>query len=479
MCSRDERPDRHLPHPAHGLLGGLLAILVLASPGCAQLLGLDDTRGPGDAIPCKSDTECSSTAPICDTLEGVCRGCSAAAECSSKDGATPFCATDGRCGACLLDNDCSGNPAQNICDAEELVCRGCEAHKECASSVCDIATAQCVDPAQVVYTTPNGRSVSNCGTQEEPCGFLPDAITKLTSARPYLRLQGTFNTRLAFTADAIVIGEDAALDLTPVDFDTTPGILISNNARVTIDGLRIANLSVGSGIECMTASLTMRKVSVENNNGDGVRAETCPLIIEESRISSNGGQGIEAFGQNLSVERSLIADNYRGGVTGYDGNLLLRNNLILRNSNLDEYHGAIRLNGAASSSIVSYNTFVGNNVNGNYIGIIACAQNTVLSSNIIWDNHTADYATDDQTLMNCTTVRNNVSDSKLGDAVGNFSGDPGFTDMAGNDYTPKAGSPALDRGQPDLANLLDYAGNSRPVGDGPDIGALERQPLAP
>jgi hypothetical protein len=70
-------------------------------------------------------------------------------------------------------------------------------------------------------------------------------------------------------------------------------------------------------------------------------------------------------------------------------------------------------------------------------------------------------------------VRNNLSDSPLDDFPQNHLGDPLFVSTSENDYRLMPGSPALDLGEPGLANLLDYAGNPRPQGAGPDIGALE------
>jgi hypothetical protein len=57
----------------------------------------------------------------------------------------------------------------------------------------------------------------------------------------------------------------------------------------------------------------------------------------------------------------------------------------------------------------------------------------------------------------------------------NKTGDPLFVDAANGDFTPGAGSPALDNGDPADMPPGDFNGNKRPVGDGPDIGAIEAQ----
>lgn len=464
-----------------------VALFAISLAGCAQILGLEkleegtqDGGVPPDAarpdaaiVACTDSSGCSGTTPICSDAEGTCQACSTADECAAKGPGTPFCAADGRCGACVVDADCT-DPASPVCDSQTLTCRGCEAHGECASAVCDIAVSACVDPIQIVYATGDGSFGSDCGTQELPCASLDEAVMKVTFDRSYLRLTGTFSSRLTLSANRFrVIGEGATLDLTPVDFDPIAGITVNMGAQVLIDGLRVTNLSVAGGISCESSELTLRRVTVDSNEGEGVQASNCPLVIEESRITGNSERGVEASGGgNLVIERSLIADNYTGGINSFDAPaLLIRNNLILRNSNLGEYNGALRLNANGPNSFISYNTIVGNRVNENYIGIIACG-GAVLSSNIIWGN---EYPGDvDQTIDNgCEDVRNNLSDSTLEGKPQNLLGDPAFASVSDDDYRLMPGSPAIDLGDPDLANLLDYAGNRRPQGAGPDIGALE------
>ena len=464
-----------------------VALFGLALAGCAQILGLEELEGTPDAgapadaarpdaaiVACTDSSGCSGTTPICSASEGTCQACSADDECAARGPDAPFCAADGRCGACVEDVDCV-DPTAPVCDAQTLTCRGCNAHGECASTVCDIAASACVDPGQIVYVADNGSFGTDCGAQDVPCASLDDAVMKVTFDRSYLRLTGMFSSRLTLPAGRFrVIGEGATLNLTTIDFDTTAGITVSPDAQVLIDGLRVTNLSVAGGISCESAELTLRRVTVDSNEGSGVSASNCPLIIEESRIIGNSEIGVVASGAvggNLVIERSLIADNYTGGINSFDiAGLLIRNNLILRNSNLGQYHGALRLNDSGPNSFVSYNTIVGNRVNGSYIGIIACG-GAVLSSNIIWGNEFPGDA--DQTIIGCDDVRNNLSDSALEGKPQNLLGDPLFASAPDDDYRLMPGSPAIDLGDPALANLLDYAGNSRPQGGGPDVGALE------
>jgi hypothetical protein len=472
----------------------LLALIAVTGVGCAQLLGLEDLREradggvparpdsgqPPDAaiLDCTASTECIEVVPICDLGQGTCRACALDQECADRDPQSPICAPDGRCGECASDPNCT-DPLRPVCDPDALTCRGCQAHDECASTVCDIDASTCVDPSLVVYVSSSGSFATGCGTQSEPCRSIYDSVAQVTFERPYLRLTGTFQDRLTLSGKPFrVIAEGATLDLTPVDFDPgIAGVTVNMNAEVLIDGLRVTNLSVGGGIDCSQGELTLQRVTVDSNEGMGVSANECPLNIQESRILDNSERGVNAYTStgagSLVIERSLIADNYRGGIDANIAPLLIRNNLILRNSNLGEYQGAIRLNGGSSgNSFITYNTFVGNMVNQNYIGIIGCG-GAVLSSNIIWGNMYPPDSDVDQTIIGCDQVRNNLSDSMLENRPQNYLGDPLFVQAADDDYHLLPGSPALDLGEPELANLIDYDGKPRPQGAGPDIGALE------
>jgi hypothetical protein len=50
-----------------------------------------------------------------------------------------------------------------------------------------------------------------------------------------------------------------------------------------------------------------------------------------------------------------------------------------------------------------------------------------------------------------------------------------FANLAGNDYSLPATSPAIDKGQTVAAVTSDILGDARPQGPAPDIGCYERQ----
>jgi hypothetical protein len=297
---------------------------------------------------------------------------------------------------------------------------------------------------------------------------LPDAVNLAGGAKPYLRLlPGQYTQRLTLANKAVtVVGEGATLNLTALG-GTDPGVLITGAFDVTIDGLTVTNLSTGSGLTCDTSGrVTIHRSSIDHHDGVGIDCSN--LTMSESNVSDNGGLGIVTFGGGAVIERSTIARNFGGGISG-EG--LIRNNLIIGNSNLSNYQGAIRVSGGATTTI-TYNTIVGNFVNENFIGIVGCASDTIVSSNIIFDNEFP--GTEDQTLISCTNTRNNLSDADiLSTGTGNIVGDPMFTNAAAGDYSVMQGSPAVDGGEVAVAPHVDFNGSARPIGAGPDVGAIE------
>jgi len=446
-----------------------LALLLVCPTGCAevQTVGPGGTGGSGGTTgsDCTTDAECSETSPIC-AAEGICRSCVSATECVARDASFPICAESGECVECLVNNDCT-EPNSPVCDAASQLCRACDLHSECDSQVCDIGTGACVAETSVVYASPSG-SGDTCN-RSFPCSSLPNAVDLAGGAKPYLRLlPGQYTQRLTIENKAVtVVGEGATLNLTAA-IGTEPGVLIIGNDDVAIDGLTVTNLSTGRGLSCDSSGrLTVHRSSFDHHDGDGISCSN--LTVTESNVSDNGGIGIVTFDDTAVIERNTIADNFGGGISGGG---LIRNNLIVGNSNLTNYQGAIRVSSGATTTI-SYNTIVGNFVNDSFIGIIGCATDTIVSSNIIFGNEFPPSG-DDQTLIGCTETRNNLSDVDISSTgTGNIIGDPMFTNAAGGDYSLAEGSDAIDEGEVAAAPEVDFGGSARPVGGGPDIGAIE------
>lgn len=448
-----------------------LALCLLLASACAEVQNTPGTGGGGGGgtggsggsagQECSADDQCDDDAPICDG-DGTCRGCVGANECLTKNADTPQCDDDGRCVECFDDDDCRAVP-EPVCDAVTRACRGCEAHSECVSQVCDMMSGACVDEGEVVYASPTG-SGDTC-TRANPCFLLSDAIAAVGALKPYLRLlPGEYGQRLSIAKDMILIGEDATLNLTAATGED-PGIQLTGSFDVVIDGLRVTNLSTGIGIVCTDTRLTLLRATVDRHDSDGI---DCPgIVVRDSVIAENGGRGLVAFGADVTVERSLIADNFGGGIRAGG---LFQNNLFINNSNTSEFQGALRIQNP--DAVVAYNTFVDNAVNGSFIGIVGCNSSTVVTSNVFLNNQFPGDV--DQTLVGCTDTRNNLADVDLSSTgTGNILGDALFVDAGNRDYTLAPMSPGIDEGEVARAPADDFNGEPRPIGDGPDVGAIE------
>jgi len=448
-------------------------------PGAAGEAG----SGPVGGMCSDSEADCSGTAPICDETLHSCRACAGDPDCSVLSD-TPFCTAAGRCVACKKDVDCSGRTP--VCGSAGT-CRACNANADCASGVCN-PNGACGATAGAVYVLAStGSTQATCGAFEEPCRFIATAAPKLTAARSnlvFLATQQAFDTGGAVIPplEGIrVIGNGVVVQ--PYDGATSFKV---TGGSVSFEGVDVrGGAAAAPGLNCTGGTVHVRN-SHFKGNGVAVNATDCSITITDSVIEenatplSNGLVAINASCSNatctatLTVERSRIQGN---GKALYVTNnaTVLRNNLWLDNGdtgNSGAYNRVLEFRGKTAQ--VAYNTFVGNFNSCSYVGLLACDSGTCDAlGNITWGNFPGQ-SCNDQVLYNFQSMTYNLTEA-LQPGVGNRSGDPKFVNPAGRDYTPGAGSPALDNGSPTSAPADDYNGKPRPVGGAPDIGAVEAQ----
>ena len=138
------------------------------STDCAQGL-ICDTSGPkkGACVQCETNANCSGAKPIC--FSNVCTACDADFGLGSQRGCTsalPYCASDGTCGKCTVDGDCTVGHAGPICNVATGACgNACTNDNQCGTgNWCnDLAGAGQCQPK-----VPNGNAV--------PGGKCKDAV---------------------------------------------------------------------------------------------------------------------------------------------------------------------------------------------------------------------------------------------------------------------------------------------------------------
>lgn len=185
----------------------------------------------------------------------------------------------------------------------------------------------------------------------------------------------------------------------------------------------------------------------------GSAAVTCaPMSSVDGFVIRGGYYGIDCAGTSPAISNNVITANVAAGVKCTDGAPLVLNNTIVGNGVGVEASGSARV----VNNIVAYNS----------VGVSVTEGNPVLSHNNVFGNSSSNYA-------------------GSGPGAGDISCDPGFRNYSMGDLRLQLGSPCIDRGDPEIAPVLDGYGGLRPVdGDGDgfarvDVGAFESQFVPP
>ncbi|MGQ9455067.1 MAG: right-handed parallel beta-helix repeat-containing protein [Armatimonadota bacterium] len=185
----------------------------------------------------------------------------------------------------------------------------------------------------------------------------------------------------------------------------------------------------------------------------GSAAVTCaPMSGVDGFVIRGGCYGVDCAGTSPVISNNLITANVAAGVKCADGSPLVVNNTIVENGVGVETSGSARV----TNNIVAYNG----------IGVSVSGGSPVLSHNDVFMNSSSNYA-------------------GAGPGAGDISCDPLFNNYNMGDFRLQLGSPCIDRGDPEIAPVLDGYGGLRPVdGDGDgfarvDVGAFESQFVPP
>jgi len=220
--------------------------------------------------------------------------------------------------------------------------------------------------------------------------------------------------------------------------------------------------------------------------GGGIRAWGGEVTLRHNWIVSNsssiGGSG-SGGGINLSsITATLEADTFlfntatyslTAGASGHaaylapTSRITIVNALIARNGALNGGQGLYLLGTGGPLSL----TLVNNTIVSNASRGICCIGpiTPTLVNTILWGNGT------DLDCQDANITYSDIEDGEPG--TGNFSQAPLFVDPAGGDFHLRPGSPCIDRGATPLTYTfvpaLDWEGESRPAGNGIDLGVDE------
>lgn len=432
----------------HSLVLALLVAAGLAS-GCVP--GQVSNEPPPADATCKSDADCTASAP--------------------------HCGPDGACVACLQDDHCAASPKEPVCD-ETLSCRACEDHGECASNVCNRDTGGCVAEDAVAYVTSGG--TGDC-SRANPCGSIAAAIDLVRAdndARSAIRVDnGTYTEAIALSEVRVrIIADDATLQLGPPGESALPAIpapdpargaaIVSVGARahVTLEGVRIQGArdrADVSGLHCFggeESTLQLLRLTVADHAGLGILTEGCYFTLSRSAVSGNAGGGLLIIDSAFDVTNSYFLDN--GDVAS------------------SSVPGVTIHNDAA----VIWQRFAFNTVTGNQAGpgVDASGVSCYIRTGYL------------EGSSNIVLVGLGGKRSAAGDCHWRYSNLEGLSAIDPTDFAAAqnvdrdcmvharedglpsitAGAPCADQGEPDLGILVDYNGNPRSA-TSPDIGADE------
>jgi hypothetical protein len=275
-----------------------------------------------------------------------------------------------------------------------------------------------------------------------------------------------------------VIGNGVSLS----PYDASSGFVVPANGGVLFENVLVEGVTAkdGAAIKCTGGSIVVTGSTLQTNS-NAIHASDCDVTVTGSLLKGNDQPHLnaqaaisascttEGCAKTATFLRNRFVDN---GVATYlvnQANANFENNLFLGNG-ADGYTRVIELR--AKTTHFAYNTLVRNFNGCSYVGIVACIGTCNNVANISYDNFPGQTCFDQ--VWYGGTMTYNLTEVPYPGAT-NKTGDPLFVDAANGDFTPGAGSPAIDNGNPADMPPGDFNANKRPVGDGPDIGAIEAQ----
>lgn len=482
----------------------------------------------GACAECRESEDCGPDAPICE--DGACRPCERGDDCESGvcDTFSGACAAEGD--IVLVDGSDPAAGDRPGCGDDESPCASIAGEDGALDQIDDargfvlvrpVAAATAYiedivlagDPVAELVVAAEGEV--RIEPADAPVATIEDGAT-LSLDGAELAIEGRGQD------DHAIACEDGALRVDGLAGPGGLGVAIADFGDEAIRGeacdMEIAGVTVeGGGDDHIRArdgaSLEIRDSEVQDGEAAGIRASSdAAIAVFDTLISDQGGAGIDSSGGEVVIQgaeivlnegagvdaevdrfelrRSEIVVNDLGGVEVRAEDVQIVNNLIARNGfprggGSGDFGGVlaeVEGDADADASFFGFNTIVANNSAegaGSHGVTCAGAAGVVATSNIVHlgEGDEPSVSDDCAWAWSYSNIESGglEADVPFGGVPQNTDGDPELRDPGDDDFRLTAGSPCVDRGDPDADVDTDLRGEPRPVGESPDCGAYELQ----
>ena len=379
--------------------------------------------------------------------------------------------TSGGCTDCTNNDQCPGSAP--ICDSVTHVCRGCTLDTECASQVCDLAAGTCLAESVIVYASSMGGTSGSCALAE-PCA-LPRAVAVSTTAAvtPTLRLlPGNYNEQLKVATPTASTLKVVGTGATVAPMNIGKGVEISGGANVEIRNLTI---NAADALVCEDATLTSALTVIDSGGSGAIGASRCMLRLTRvdltaSAVTLTGPTELQAdrvrvVGSGQNTTFGLFGQSVTSRVTNS-----IFEDVALSPNTIDAANPGSQISFAFSTFI-----FTGDGEHDCLLDSGAAHRTVLFENNVM--KSVGPSGLDVIAGATCTVLHNILFPQTVAPAS-NLNVDPQLVDITGHDFHLKSTSPAVDAAVPSagLDPASDFDGVSRPQGAKKDIGAFELKP---
>jgi hypothetical protein len=319
----------------------------------------------------------------------------------------------------------------------------------------------------------------------------PDGIN--LEGADYVTIEGFTVNNMPRTGIRSVLNHHVIIRNNHCDMNAKWGILTGFSDDILIEGNVTSRSQIEHGIYFSNSAdraIIRNNVSWGNNangihmngdvslGGDGILSN---CLVEGNVIYGNGaagGSGINCDGvQNSTIRNNLIYDTHSSGISLYriDGGGGSSGNLVVNNTVIVAANGrwAMNIQSGSTGNTLRNNIFYNNH---SFRGSIDISADSL-----------AGFTSDYNVLMNWMTTNGGDTIQTLaqwqasGRDLHSIVATPSqlFVNPAAFDFHLSATSPAGDAGTSAFAPNVDMEGNARPMGNGWDIGAFERDGTPP